>query len=119
MSLLLLIVGCVAIGLLWQEVRRLRDRVETLEGWFAASATPVAVAAPPSVYIPPEPFPDLDDAEYRPAEPIAEPVVLAPAPVVEPPQEAYVAELAAIEHRPRRHASRMCSGGGCRSGRAG
>ena len=100
MSLLLLIVGCVAIGLLWQEVRRLRDRVETLEDWFAASAAPVAVAAPPSMYLPPESFPDLDDAEYRPAEPIAEPVVLAPAPVVEPPQEAYVAELAAIEIPP-------------------
>lgn len=100
MSLLLLIVGCVAIGLLWQEVRRLRDRVERLEDWFAMSAAPAATAAPPSMYLPAEPFPDLDDAECSPAEPIAEPVVLAPTPVVESPQQAYVAESAAIKIPP-------------------
>lgn len=100
MSLLLLIVGCMALGLLWQEVQRLRDRVETLEGWVAASAIPVAVEAPPPVYIPPEPFPDLDDAGYRPAEPIAEPVVAPPAPVVKPPQEVEVVESAVIEIPP-------------------
>ena len=100
MSLLLLIVGCVAIGLLWQDVRRLRDRVETLEDWFTASAAPVAAAASPSVYIPPELFPDLDDAEYRPAEPIAEPVISTPTPIVELPQQAFSAEPAAIEIPP-------------------
>ncbi|MEP9402085.1 DUF2339 domain-containing protein [Sphingomonas silueang] len=100
MSLLLLIVGCVAIGLLWQEVRRLRDRVATLEDWFTASAAPVAAAASRSVYIPPEPFPDLDDVEYRPAKPIAEPEVLTPAPIIELPQQVYVAASAAIEISP-------------------
>ena len=100
MPLLLLIVGCLAIGFLWQEVRRLRDRVETLEGWFAASATPVAAVPSQPVYVPLEPLPDLVDAEDRPAEPIAEPVVSTPAPIAELPQQSFLAELAAIEIPP-------------------
>ncbi|MEH3120828.1 MAG: DUF2339 domain-containing protein [Sphingomonas phyllosphaerae] len=100
MSLLLLIIGCVALGLVWQEVQRLRERVEMLEAWFTTPSIPEAVEAPPTAYVPPEPFPDVDHAAYRLSEPTAEPAVLSPAPFVDSPQEADVAEQAASQAPP-------------------
>lgn len=93
MSLLLLIVGCVALVLLWQEVRGLRERVEMLEACVTA-AIPAAEEAPPAVPAPPEPFQEPERTAYRLAEPMVEPVVLPPVAPVEPPHEADVEEPA-------------------------
>lgn len=89
MSLLLLIVGCVALVLLWQEVRGLRERVEMLEACVTAEI-PAAEEAPPAVPAPPEPFQEPERAAYRLAEPMVEPVVLPPVAPVDPPHEADV-----------------------------
>ncbi|MFD1788299.1 hypothetical protein ACFSC3_12020 [Sphingomonas floccifaciens] len=55
MSLLLLIIGCVAGGLLWQEVRRLREWVEMLEAYAVVQTVPAEVDVPRTACIPPEP----------------------------------------------------------------
>lgn len=60
MSLLLLIVCSVALALLSQEVRRLRERVDMLEAGATASPISAAGEAPRTVYVPPEPFLAVD-----------------------------------------------------------
>lgn len=100
MSLLLLIVGCVALARLWQEVRQLRERIELLEAGVTAPAVPAPADAPRAVYVPPEPWHELDDAEYRLPEPSAEPVALPPAPPVEPLQDADVAGSTWVDASP-------------------
>ncbi|RSU45914.1 DUF2339 domain-containing protein [Sphingomonas sp. S-NIH.Pt15_0812] len=100
MSLLLLIVCSVALALLSQEVRRLRERVDMLEAGATASPISAAGEAPRTVYVPPEPFLAVDRGAYRRVEPIAEAVALPPAPVVEPSKEADIADSATIETSP-------------------
>lgn len=97
MSLLLLIVFSVALGLLWQEVRRLRDRVEMLEAGVQAPMIPAAAEAPQTVYVPLEPFAERAPAAYRPVEPIAEPMAEPALAVAVRPVWTEVAEPAAIE----------------------
>lgn len=97
MSLLLLIVACVALALLWQEVRQLRERVDMLEAGAMALPIPAAAEAPRTVYVPSEASPEADRGAYRPVEPIVEAVVSPPAPAVQSAKEADIADPATIE----------------------
>lgn len=53
MSLLLLIVMCLAVGLFWKQIWRLRERVEMLKSSILALTIAASAKLPPTVYIEP------------------------------------------------------------------